>query len=177
MGNNKRYAFICAYNGSNYHGCQLNNSVKTIEGTLLEVLFDLGYLSLPIDIPNDENIEEQKEINDEPSEEISLDEDNPIIKSVTDEENVFKKYRPSRIGLQRSSRTDKGVHSSFNTFIVKSSTNLVLKKDEIQDKLPSDIFIYKVMRVTKGFHAHRRCESRIYHYYVKKHSLIIKEMK
>lgn len=164
MGNNKKYAIICAYNGSNYHGCQLNNQVKTIESVLLGVLEELKFLPIQKEIIKEES--EKELLNDEEIEEESEEKENESKEK--QEESIFKRYDVGRIGLQRASRTDKGVHASFNTFVVKSFINLIAKKSEIQDLLPNDIYIYKILRVTKGFLAQRRCESRVYHYYIKK---------
>ncbi|EJW01196.1 tRNA pseudouridine synthase A [Edhazardia aedis USNM 41457] len=73
---------------------------------------------------------------------------------------------PKKIGLQRGSRTDKGVHAVMAVItlkIEKDITSCDLKKLKffLETK---NIYLYKIVRVSKSFMPKHQCDSRIYEY-------------
>lgn len=75
---------------------------------------------------------------------------------------------PQKIDLKSSSRTDKGVHASFNVINVK-----IIKEPtpELFQKLKSDfndigMILYKIVSLPKSFISYKQARSRIYKYTV-----------
>lgn len=71
---------------------------------------------------------------------------------------------PSKVSLQRCSRTDAGVHAALNVFVAKTSTEPSSTKVLAEFLSERSIHLYGVVRATKSFNAQRACESRIYEY-------------
>ncbi len=77
---------------------------------------------------------------------------------------------PTKVGLQRAARTDRGVHAAGNLMSLK----LILEPpgiagpDElvarINEKLPEYVRIWGLTRVQNGFDARTSCDSRMYEY-------------
>ncbi|CAL9732990.1 tRNA pseudouridine(27/28) synthase [Monosporozyma unispora] len=79
----------------------------------------------------------------------------------------------SRIHLQRTTRTDKGVHALGNIISVKLLTNgydELSIKDDINSNLPKDIKVWQVQRVNKNFNPRKACGSRRYEYIIPTYS-------
>ncbi|MGC9778251.1 MAG: tRNA pseudouridine(38-40) synthase TruA [Candidatus Heimdallarchaeota archaeon] len=113
-----RFALKIAYIGKDYQGFQQQpNSIKTIEGTLIDVLEELGY------------------INDAPT------------------------ARYSAAG-----RTDKGVNA-ISQVIAFNSKREELYLEELNNKLPKDIFAWPKTRVETEFNARKDASKRTYRYY------------
>ncbi|KAF7684048.1 tRNA pseudouridine synthase A [Astathelohania contejeani] len=75
---------------------------------------------------------------------------------------------PRKIGMQRACRTDKGVHAAMN--IITCKIEFVIS-DECFEKLReslllSGIYLYKIVRVPRGFVPKNRCDSRVYEYFI-----------
>jgi len=70
------------------------------------------------------------------------------------------------IDLQGSGRTDSGVHALEQTAHMECITNLSpeILKIKINDELPSDINILKIIKVKNNFHARHSAKSRQYLY-------------
>lgn len=73
---------------------------------------------------------------------------------------------PRKIDLKASSRTDKGVHASFNIINVKINQELT---DELQTRLKEDfsqkgIRLYKAMKLPKKFISYKAARGRLYKY-------------
>ena len=123
MPRNKKHAFLLGYNGKEFHGCQYNGEISTVEKTLLEGLLVTGLI---------------KECNSS----------------------------PSKVSLQRCSRTDAGVHASLNIFIAKTSTETT-DLESLKNFLGlRNVHLYNAFRVSKSFNVQRACVSRIYEYFV-----------
>lgn len=74
----------------------------------------------------------------------------------------------SKISLKECSRTDKGVHSSFNLItvkIIREPTEQLFKelKDDFKDL---NMILYKIVRVSKRFIGYKSARSRIYKYLI-----------
>lgn len=81
-----------------------------------------------------------------------------------DERNIESS---KKMGLQRACRTDSGVHAAMNIIVIKIIKNLDF--ENLKNKLfENKIYLYKMMKVPKGFVAKNRCESRIYKYFIPK---------
>lgn len=77
----------------------------------------------------------------------------------------------AKIGLQRSSRTDKRVHAAMNVISVKVEITPDRSLEDLAADLaaslaPRCIKIHRVVATTKGFDAKKRCEERVYEYFV-----------
>ncbi|OAG31104.1 tRNA pseudouridine38-4 synthase [Nematocida displodere] len=77
----------------------------------------------------------------------------------------------SKIGLQRSSRTDKGVSAAMLVLSMRieksDSLPVSLLEKELKERLPKHrIVLHQILDTTKGFDAKNRCESRSYEYFV-----------
>jgi tRNA pseudouridine38-40 synthase len=77
---------------------------------------------------------------------------------------------PTKVGLQRAARTDRGVHAAGNLMSLKlileppgvaNQDELILK---INEKLPEYIRIWGITRVQNSFDARQSCDSRMYEY-------------
>ncbi|TBU05850.1 tRNA pseudouridine synthase [Hamiltosporidium magnivora] len=73
---------------------------------------------------------------------------------------------PRKIALHRSCRTDKGVHAVMNIIVCKVVYKIENEKfEELKnDLLSKNIYLYKIVRVTKGFDAKKMCQARTYKY-------------
>lgn len=69
---------------------------------------------------------------------------------------------PHKIGLQRASRTDKGVHAAMAIVVCLIEGDML--RGLRSDLLSKNIYLYKIVRVPKGFLAKNRCDSRAYEY-------------
>ncbi|KAG0417755.1 tRNA pseudouridine synthase A, partial [Dictyocoela roeselum] len=96
-----------------------------------------------------------------------------IEKVITDKLYAYKCIRdenigdPQKFGLQRACRTDKGVHAALNLITFK----IIRPIEEIIDILKFDLFkeqiyLYKIVRVSRGFYPKNRCDGRYYKYFV-----------
>ncbi|KAI5192399.1 tRNA pseudouridine38-40 synthase [Nematocida sp. AWRm77] len=79
----------------------------------------------------------------------------------------------SKVGLQRSSRTDKGVHAAMQVLSVKIETGGERSVEKLEKNLKealkdTQIEVHRIIGVPKGFDAKNRCESRVYEYFVPK---------
>ncbi|KAH9385736.1 tRNA pseudouridine38-40 synthase [Nematocida major] len=77
----------------------------------------------------------------------------------------------SKVGLQRSSRTDKGVHAAMLVLSLKIEVDKERNSRDLEMKLrealaPHGIHLHRVVETTKGFDPKARCESRVYEYFV-----------
>jgi tRNA pseudouridine38-40 synthase len=77
----------------------------------------------------------------------------------------------AKVGLQRSSRTDKGVHAAFQVISLKIEVSAEKGIASLEKHLrpalcAKDIVLYGVLPVPRGFEAKLRCESRIYEYMI-----------
>ena len=75
-------------------------------------------------------------------------------------------------GFMRAARTDKGVHAAGNVISLK----LIIEDPEIlakiNEKLPDQIRIWGIQRVTKSFDCRKMCSSRVYEYLLPTYSLL-----
>ncbi|KAL0263956.1 UNVERIFIED_CONTAM: hypothetical protein PYX00_010902 [Menopon gallinae] len=118
-----KHAFLVAYNGKNYRGCQHNGDTETVEKAFVEGLVETG-----------------------------------LIKACNG--------CPAKIGLQRCSRTDAGVHAAMNVFVAKTSEDPG-DAEALRSVLAArDIHVYGAVRVSKHFNVMRACDSRVYEYFV-----------
>lgn len=123
MARNKKHAFLVAYNGKEYHGCQYNGDTETVEKAFVEGLVEAG-----------------------------------LVKACNG--------CPAKIGLQRCSRTDAGVHAALNVLVAKTSEDPG-NADALRAALaPRSIHVYSAVRVSKNFNVMRACDSRVYEYFV-----------
>jgi tRNA pseudouridine(38-40) synthase len=84
-----------------------------------------------------------------------------------------------KLGWERASRTDKGVHALKNLISVR----LMLPGDgtiasavaNINKALPTDIHVFGMTPVTRSFNAHTMCVGRRYEYYLPSFALMSKE--
>ncbi|KAI5186829.1 tRNA pseudouridine38-40 synthase [Nematocida homosporus] len=79
----------------------------------------------------------------------------------------------SKAGLQRASRTDKGVHAAMLLLSFKIETGSDRSTDKLKNILksalsPHDIVVHDLLETTKGFEAKNKCDSRVYEYFVPK---------
>ena len=78
-----------------------------------------------------------------------------------------------KVSLVGAGRTDTGVHAKFMT--AHFDCNFEFEKDYVKQKLnnylPDDISIFKIISVKKDFHARFDAVSRTYKYYIKQHKL------
>lgn len=77
----------------------------------------------------------------------------------------------SKVGLQRSSRTDKGVHAAMLVLSLKIEMGEGRSIKDLEAKLKESllshgIFLHRIVETTKNFDAKARCESRVYEYFV-----------
>ncbi|KAI5164288.1 tRNA pseudouridine38-40 synthase [Nematocida ausubeli] len=76
----------------------------------------------------------------------------------------------SKVGLQRSSRTDKGVHAAMLVLSLRIEVDNRSISDlerELKEILPMhNITLHRIVETTKNFDAKNRCESRVYEYFV-----------
>ncbi len=85
-------------------------------------------------------------------------------------ENIFNKINIDS-KPHASSRTDKGVHATGQTFhidIPKYWSDLEKLKETLNKMLPKSIYIKKIIKVQKDFHARYEAKSRVYRYIIKK---------
>jgi len=85
----------------------------------------------------------------------------------------------SKVGLQRSSRTDKGVHAAMMVVSVRVEVGDGRSVEGLESALRErllehEITLHRILTVTKGFDAKNRCESRVYEYFVPQ-SVCVKE--
>lgn len=75
---------------------------------------------------------------------------------------------PKKIALKSSSRTDKGVHASFNCVIAKiiQEPTPELYEELRKSLLSKGIHLYKIVKLTKRFVGHKMARSRVYKYIV-----------
>lgn len=75
---------------------------------------------------------------------------------------------PRKIGLKSSSRTDKGVHASFNLLSVKISQEPTPELFQIlqSDFSEKNMHLYKMVKLPKKFLDHKCARSRIYKYFI-----------
>lgn len=80
---------------------------------------------------------------------------------------------PHKVDWQRACRTDKGVHAAGN--IVSLKALLITKGSEaewdapwavmrLNEKLPEQMRVFDIVRVTNSFDSHSQCDSRFYEY-------------
>ncbi len=84
-------------------------------------------------------------------------------------ERAFRLMTQTEISIHASGRTDKGVHAIAQRFHFDSHLNL----DEatwlrVNDRLPLDIHISKIRRVSDNFHARHSAKSKKYKYMIAK---------
>ncbi|BFZ54863.1 tRNA pseudouridine synthase 1 [Savitreella phatthalungensis] len=73
---------------------------------------------------------------------------------------------PKKVALQRSARTDKGVHAAVNVLALKmiiEDPDIVLK---VNQHLPEQMRLWKIERTTKSFSPRNHCDSRWYEYLI-----------
>lgn len=105
---------------------------------------------------------------------------NPGVKTI--EGDVFDRFctlgaisaanavNPTKVNLQRSARTDRGVHAAGNLISIKLITESPEYKDERElvhkanEGLPEFIRIWGITRVQNSFDARISCDSRMYEY-------------
>ncbi|KAM0686138.1 tRNA pseudouridine synthase 1 [Conglomerata obtusa] len=73
---------------------------------------------------------------------------------------------PKKIGLQRASRTDKGVHAAMTLLTCKIEIEIT---DDLFEKLKTylsnnNIFLYKIIRLPGSFVPKKKCNQRFYEY-------------
>ncbi|WUR04683.1 tRNA pseudouridine synthase 1 (PUS1) [Vairimorpha necatrix] len=75
---------------------------------------------------------------------------------------------PSKIHLKSASRTDKGVHAAFNLVCCKIECEITKELiSNLKEKLLTrNIYLYKIVRLTKSFIPNKLSLSRIYEYIV-----------
>jgi tRNA pseudouridine(38-40) synthase len=96
------------------------------------------------------------------------------------DENMGKDVM-QKLGWQRSSRTDKGVHALKNLISLRIMVPPPLPEDQcpesdeamwargaamVNAKLPNDIHIYQIVTVTRSFNAYEMCHGRKYEYFL-----------
>lgn len=137
----RKYLMVLGYAGANYIGMQRNPDVNTIEEELLKAMFKNKMIT----------------------------------------EDSFN--QPQYAHFQRAARTDKGVSAarqvislklrkqmnfSQMNFSVKFFVNFVsaeqIDLEALNKSLPSDIKVFGVKRVTKGFNCKDQCNARTYSY-------------
>ncbi|EJD34606.1 pseudouridine synthase [Auricularia subglabra TFB-10046 SS5] len=82
---------------------------------------------------------------------------------------------PSKSQLQRSARTDSGVHAAGNVVSIKLITEVPGVPDlvaHINDLLPPSIRLWSIVRVQNSFSARTSCDSRKYTYVFPSHILL-----
>ncbi|XP_037037515.1 tRNA pseudouridine synthase A [Bradysia coprophila] len=97
---------------------------------------------------------------------------NPDVKTIEEELLVAMLKRkwiteegfklPQQIQFQRAARTDKGVSAARQCVSMKLPENL--NAEDINQELPSEIQIFGLKRVTKGFNSKDKCDARTYTY-------------
>ncbi|KAI5172296.1 tRNA pseudouridine38-40 synthase [Nematocida sp. LUAm3] len=88
----------------------------------------------------------------------------------------------SKTGLQRASRTDKGVHAASFVLSMKIETGEGKSISDLKKKLevsldPYNIQVHDLLETTKGFDAKKKCEARVYEYFVPRSAYIHPEDK
>ncbi|KAG9076252.1 tRNA pseudouridine synthase 1, partial [Ceratobasidium sp. UAMH 11750] len=82
---------------------------------------------------------------------------------------------PVKVNLQRSARTDAGVHAAGNVVSLKMITeppdtpDLVARLNEL---LPPEIRVWKFVRTLNGFNSRTACDSRVYEYLLPSYALL-----
>ncbi len=85
---------------------------------------------------------------------------------------------PRKVGLKRSSRTDKSVHSagglvlSLKIHLMRDDCNRVLH--DVNQHLPSDIRVFAVRKTRGGFNPRTACRYRTYEYLIPGHAMEVK---
>ncbi|ORD99875.1 YCG6 [Hepatospora eriocheir] len=77
---------------------------------------------------------------------------------------------PKKIGMKCTSRTDKGVHALLNVFQCKVERNILVDK-ELYNNIKEDlgkknIYLYKVVKITKSWLGHKSVSTRLYNYFI-----------
>ncbi|OAG32638.1 tRNA pseudouridine38-40 synthase [Nematocida sp. ERTm5] len=77
----------------------------------------------------------------------------------------------SKVALQRSSRTDKGVHAAMLVLSLRieiaEGRSCKDLENKLKESLPAHgIVLHRLIETTKNFDAKHRCESRVYEYFV-----------
>lgn len=104
-------------------------------------------------------------------------EEKTIEKEICDEIAALGYFNPrncddyTKTGLQRASRTDKGVHAAMQIISVKIETGPDKSTKHLEMLLrpslaQSNIKLHSLLETTKGFDAKNKCESRVYEYFV-----------
>lgn len=83
----------------------------------------------------------------------------------------------SKVGLQRSSRTDKGVHAAMLVISLRIEIGQGRSVKELEASLKEpllahEIVLHRIVETTKSFEAKARCESRVYEYFVPKEAYL-----
>lgn len=148
----RRCALLLGFVGTGYHGFQNNPDVPTIEGKLENALNELGMLG-----PNYEG---------------RLGTVCAHRRDTTATADAMHTLGHTRclpqLQWSRSARTDKGVHAAGQVvsllFHHPPGKSYEEMTDMINEKLPADIRVYTIQRVTKSFNAKNHCELRQYEY-------------
>ena len=183
----RKFAILMSYAGTGYHGMQINQLTPTIELAVLKSFRKAGLISTenwPVSLTMDEDENDLiVESNAIPTDDTKIE--NQKIENGDDE----KKHHTeaimdtcTKIGFQRSCRTDKGVHAARQliaaTLCVPPSSDTTVNEDEsnedltisdetleeVNKHLPPTIRIWQFQRVTRRFHAKNMCSGRIYEY-------------
>ncbi|MBU1141180.1 MAG: tRNA pseudouridine(38-40) synthase TruA [Firmicutes bacterium] len=84
-------------------------------------------------------------------------------------EKAFRLMTQTEIKIHSAGRTDKGVHAIGQAFHFDSNLNLDIESWLcVNDRLPLDIRITKIITVKSDFHARHRAKSKIYKYVIAK---------
>ena len=84
-------------------------------------------------------------------------------------EKAFRLMTQKTIKIVSAGRTDKGVHALGQVFHFDSTLNIDLESwYRVNDRLPLDIRILKIIRVKDDFHARHSAKSKIYKYVIAK---------
>lgn len=88
-------------------------------------------------------------------------------------EKAFKNMTSFKIDTYACSRTDKGVHSEGQTVHFETHLKIDPKiwKEALNKRLPEDIQIKNVKKVSSNYHARHDAKSKIYHYVFSKKEL------
>lgn len=142
----KKVAMLIGYSGLGYNGSQINPGVKTIEQEVFDACVKAGAIS------QDNSDNTQK------------------VRSQTRNSFDHAKRSFRQVSLMRAARTDAGVSAAINVLNLK----LILSppsmpeggslEEHINSFLPPAVRIWKIIRVTGGFHSRTMCDSRMYNY-------------
>ncbi|KAM0675008.1 tRNA pseudouridine synthase 1 [Gurleya vavrai] len=85
--------------------------------------------------------------------------------------NLIKKENaedPKKIGMQRASRTDKGVHAAMSLIACKIESEVNHEIYENMKKLliEKDIYLYKIIQLPGSFNPKKKCNQRFYEYVI-----------